>query len=115
MARRTKRQYPGENESPLRRLRENAELTQEQLAVYVGVAVSSIRRWEKGDEPTLTLSQMRAFCRAVKVEFNELPERLSVATSVVESSIGEEAKPSEPKGLDNSSGDLSSDESETKN
>jgi putative transcriptional regulator len=87
MARRIKRQYAGDNESPLRRLRENAELTQEQLAVYVGVAVSSIRRWERGDEPTLTLFQMRAFCRAVKVEFNDLPDRLSVAESVVESAL----------------------------
>jgi DNA-binding XRE family transcriptional regulator len=52
--------------SPLRKLRNNANLTQEQLAREIGIAVSTIRRWERGlAEPTMTLSQTKKFCHAV--------------------------------------------------
>ena len=58
-------------------LRSQANLSQEQLASEIGVAVSTIRRWEKGEaEPTMTVSQMKKFCRAVKQNFEELPESL---------------------------------------
>jgi DNA-binding XRE family transcriptional regulator len=77
MPRKRRRQRQPESELPIRQLREDADLTQEQLAVYVGVAVSSIRRWEKGDEPTMTVWQMRAFCRAVNISFDDLPDYLS--------------------------------------
>jgi len=41
------------------------------------VSASSVRRWEKGDEPTMTVRQMRDFCRLVGVCFDELPDYLS--------------------------------------
>jgi len=64
-----------ETNSPFKRLRLKAKLSQEQLAREIGMAVSTIRRWEKGDaEPTMTVAQMKNFCRAVKHNFEELPE-----------------------------------------
>jgi len=55
-----------ETNSPFRRYRLNAKLSQEELARDIGVAVSTIRRWEKGQaEPTMTVTQMKNFCNAV--------------------------------------------------
>ena len=63
--------------SPLRKLRNNASLTQEKLAQEIGVAVSTVRRWEKGQaEPTMTLAQTKKFCRAINQNFDELPNSL---------------------------------------
>ena len=56
------------------KLRKNARLTQEALASATGIAVSTIRRWEKGQcEPTMQIWQMKAFCQAVNVQFEQLP------------------------------------------
>ncbi len=66
-----------ETNSPFKRLRLNVKLSQEQLAREIGVAVSTIRRWEKGQaEPTMTVAQMKEFCRAVKQSFEDLPSSL---------------------------------------
>ena len=74
---RPKKSQHQETNSPFKRLRLNVKLSQEQLAREIGVAVSTIRRWEKGQaEPTMTVSQMRQFCRAVKHNFDELPNSL---------------------------------------
>lgn len=63
--------------SPLKKLRTDASLTQEQLAHKIGVAVSSIRRWERGEaEPTMTLDQTKKFCRAIKQNLEQLPNSL---------------------------------------
>ncbi|MEY2833606.1 MAG: hypothetical protein RLZZ574_2865 [Cyanobacteriota bacterium] len=63
--------------SPLRKLRNNAHLTQEQLANQIGIAVSTVRRWEKGQaEPTMTLSQTKKFCQAINQNFDDLPNSL---------------------------------------
>lgn len=60
--------------SPFRQLRLSARLSQEKLASQIGVAVSTIRRWEKGQaEPTMTVAQMKAFCQAVNKNLDELP------------------------------------------
>lgn len=72
-----------------RRLRLNVELTQMQLAGKIGVAVSTIRRWEQGQaEPTMTVTQMRNFCEAVNQNFNDLPKSFLLSN---ESSL--ESKP----------------------
>ena len=64
-----------ETNSPFKRLRLAAQLSQEQLAREIGVAVSTIRRWEKGQaEPTMTVAQMKAFCQAVNQKFEDLPD-----------------------------------------
>jgi len=69
-----------ETNSPFKRFRLNAKLSQEQLARDIGVAVSTIRRWEKGQaEPTMTVAQMKRFCQVIKHNFEELPESLMPA------------------------------------
>lgn len=76
MTRPKKSQHQKTN-SPFKRLRLNVELSQEQLAREIGVAVSTIRRWEKGQaEPTMTVAQMKEFCKAVQKNFDELPSSL---------------------------------------
>ncbi|MCC3427299.1 MAG: helix-turn-helix domain-containing protein [Microcoleus sp. PH2017_01_SCD_O_A] len=77
MVKKRQRQRQPENELPFRRLREDANFSQEELAVLIGVSASSVRRWEKGDEPTMTIRQIRDFCRLVGVSFDELPDYLS--------------------------------------
>ncbi len=73
---------PGKNQpqipkTPFKQLRLNAKITQEQLARDIGVAVSTIRRWEKGQaEPTLTVQQMKAFCQTLQTSLNQLPNSL---------------------------------------
>ena len=74
---RPKKSQRQETNSPFKRMRLNVKLSQEQLAREIGVAVSTIRRWEKGQaEPTMTVYQMKEFCRAVKKSFDELPNSL---------------------------------------
>ncbi|MEM8828707.1 MAG: helix-turn-helix transcriptional regulator [Cyanobacteria bacterium P01_G01_bin.19] len=74
---RPKKSQRQETNSPFKRLRLNVKLSQEQLAREIGVAVSTIRRWEKGQaEPTMTVAQMKEFCRAVKQRFEDLPNSL---------------------------------------
>jgi DNA-binding XRE family transcriptional regulator len=74
---RPKKSQQQETNSPFKRLRLNVKLSQEQLAREIGVAVSTIRRWEKGQaEPTMTVAQMKEFCKAVKKNFDELPNSL---------------------------------------
>lgn len=72
-------QQPEENQSPLRELREQANLTQEQLSVSLGVSTSTLRRWENGDvEPAMTREQWEVFCELVGVSFQELPRKLNL-------------------------------------
>ena len=74
---RPRRDIVQETNSPFKRYRLKAKLSQEALAMDIGVAVSTIRRWEKGQaEPTMTVAQMKNFCNAVKQNFEELPESL---------------------------------------
>lgn len=64
--------------SVLKALRENAGLSQEQLAVYLGIAVSTLRRWEnEGMEPSMTKKQWQTFCQLVGVSFDALPQNLA--------------------------------------
>ncbi|MGL5940074.1 MAG: helix-turn-helix transcriptional regulator [Waterburya sp.] len=74
---RPKKSQRQETNSPFKRLRLNVKLSQEQLAREIGVAVSTIRRWEKGQaEPTMTVAQMKEFCKAVNKNFEDLPSSL---------------------------------------
>ena len=66
-----------EAKAALRELREAAGLTQEQLAFHMNKSSSTIRRWEKGEEPTLTHSEWVTLCKLLKKRFDELPEFLS--------------------------------------
>ncbi len=74
---RPKKGQPQETESPFKKLRLAAGLTQEDLVRLMGVSVSTVRRWEKGEaEPTMTVYQMKAFCKAVNKALDELPDSL---------------------------------------
>ncbi|WP_036487792.1 helix-turn-helix transcriptional regulator [Myxosarcina sp. GI1] len=74
---RPKKYQPQTTNSPFKKFRLAAKLSQEQLAREIGVAVSTIRRWEKGQaEPTMTIAQMRAFCQAIDRDFEKLPNSL---------------------------------------
>ncbi|NJN13719.1 MAG: helix-turn-helix transcriptional regulator [Richelia sp. RM2_1_2] len=66
-----------ERPSALKELREAAGLTQEQVAYHLKKAASTIRRWEKGDEPSMTRREWLEFCKIINKEFDELPELLS--------------------------------------
>jgi len=71
-------QQPLENDSPLRELREKANLTQEQLSVRLKVSTSTLRRWENGDvELSMTHEQLEEFCDSVGVSFYDLPKKLN--------------------------------------
>ena len=79
---RPKKNQPQPTNSPFKKLRLKAQLSQEQLAREIGVAVSTVRRWEKGQaEPTMTVSQMKNFCRAVNHNLEELPDSLLPVTN----------------------------------
>ncbi|MBD1856191.1 MULTISPECIES: helix-turn-helix transcriptional regulator [Leptolyngbya] len=66
------------NTTWLKDLRQEADLTQERLAVRLGVCVSTIRSWERGRvQPTMTLEQWEELAAAVNVPLNELRTRIS--------------------------------------
>ena len=79
---RPKKNQPQPTNSPFKQLRLKAQLSQEQLAREIGVAVSTVRRWEKGQaEPTMTVLQMKNFCKAVARNLEELPDSLLPITN----------------------------------
>lgn len=43
----------------LKQIRQTLGLTQQELAVLLGVTVTTVARWERGREPHLTLSQIK--------------------------------------------------------
>lgn len=77
-----KRQQDPDNIPALRRLREEAGLTQAELAKLIPdktrtktLNQSAISRWESGeDEPELTIVQIKALCRALGKSLEELPD-----------------------------------------
>ena len=68
--------------SVFKELREAAQLTQEQLAREMGKTLSTIRRWENGDEPKMTREEWVIYCELMNKDFNELPRKLSVPAEV---------------------------------
>lgn len=74
---RPKKGQPQETDSPFKKLRLEAGLSQEDLVRLTGLSGSSISRWERGlAEPTMTVAQMKAFCKAVNKTLDELPDSL---------------------------------------
>jgi transcriptional regulator with XRE-family HTH domain len=74
---RPKKGQPQETDSPFKKLRLDAGLSQEDLVRVTGISGSSISRWERGlAEPTMTVYQMKAFCKAVNKTLDELPDSL---------------------------------------
>ncbi len=72
------RQKINPNDNEFKKLRKSAYLSQEQLAYKIGVSVSTIQRWERGQaEPTMTRDQMDRFCKAVNKQLKQLPQKLA--------------------------------------
>ena len=68
-----------EADSPLKRLREEAGFSQEELARRIGVSVTTISRWERGVSPAmLSVPQMKALCRELGKSIEELPDEFGV-------------------------------------
>jgi transcriptional regulator with XRE-family HTH domain len=75
-----------ENESPLKRLREEAGLSQQALSHRIGVAVTTISRWERGESVAmLTVPQMKALCKVFGKSIEELPDEFGPAKRSPES------------------------------
>lgn len=56
----------------LRRLREAAEMTQQQLAVAAGLSVSAVSQIEQGTNTDPRMSTLKALARALGVTVDEL-------------------------------------------
>jgi putative transcriptional regulator len=66
---------PEEGGSPLKKLREQAGLSQEELARRIGVSVKTVSNWERGVYPaTMTVPQTKALCKALGVVLDDLPD-----------------------------------------
>ncbi|MBD2743224.1 helix-turn-helix transcriptional regulator [Coleofasciculus sp. FACHB-1120] len=67
-----------EQESPLKKRREELNLTQRDVAVAVDVSVQTVSNWETGryQEARLTLPQVKALCRILQWSINDLPNDL---------------------------------------
>ena len=60
-------------------MRLESGLTQEQLSVAIKVSSSTLRAWERGKEPSMTIQQWVKFAEAVNVPLAELPIKISGA------------------------------------
>ncbi|MEB3179067.1 MAG: helix-turn-helix transcriptional regulator [Nostocaceae cyanobacterium] len=64
-----------ECDSPLKKLREAAGLSQQELASRIGVGLATISRWERGVSPAMmTVPQIKALCKELGVTLEELPD-----------------------------------------
>ena len=69
-----------EGESPLRSLRNELNMSQEEFGRSIGTSGRTISRWEAGDtEPTFTVAQMKALDRLLRSKgktIQDLPDDL---------------------------------------
>ena len=76
-----KRRQPQEEagESPLKKLRDELGMSQEEFARQIGTSVRTVSHWEAGDNvPTFTIAQMKAlanFLRSCGLTLDDLPDR----------------------------------------
>lgn len=61
----------------IRQLREEADLTQEQLAVKLNIAASTLRTWEQGKEPSMTMKQWEILAATLNLSLNDLQLKIS--------------------------------------
>ena len=58
--------------------RKTAELTQEQMTIYLGFSTPAVNKWEKGNAyPDILL--LSALARLLKIDMNELFSEISVS------------------------------------
>ncbi|KJH71219.1 helix-turn-helix domain-containing protein [Aliterella atlantica] len=67
-----------ESESPLKALREELDMSQEEFGRQIGTSARTVSRWEAGDSvPTFTIIQMKALDRLLRFKgksIQELPD-----------------------------------------
>ncbi|MFB2895676.1 helix-turn-helix domain-containing protein [Aerosakkonemataceae cyanobacterium BLCC-F50] len=77
-----KRNQNGEADPPLKRLRDELEMSQEEFGRIIGISARTVSRWEAGDStPTFTISQMKALVRLLESKgksIYDLPDNFSV-------------------------------------
>ena len=68
-----------EQESPLKKRRDELGLTQRDVAVAVDVSVQTVSNWETGRYrgARLTLPQVKALCRVLQWSIEDLPDDLA--------------------------------------
>lgn len=70
----------------MKKLREEAGLSQQALSHRIGVAVTTISRWERGESVAmLTVPQMKALCRVFGKSIEELPDEFGPVKRAAES------------------------------
>ena len=69
-------QQGSKQESLLKKRREELGLTQRDIAVAIDVSVQTIGNWETGryKEAKLTLAQVKALCKVLKWNVDDLPD-----------------------------------------
>jgi DNA-binding transcriptional regulator YiaG len=73
-------------ESPLKRLRDELGMSQEEFARYIGTSARTVSRWESGDTmPNFTIRQMKAMERLLKSidkTLSDLPDSFAPAHTI---------------------------------
>ena len=68
-------------ESPLKKLREEMEMSQEEFARQIGTSTRTISRWETGESvPSFTIAQMKALDQLLQARgksLQDLPDRFA--------------------------------------
>lgn len=68
-------------ESPLKKLRDELGMSQEEFARQIGTSSRTISRWEAGDNiPTFTIAQMKAIDRLLRSHgktIDQLPDQFA--------------------------------------
>ncbi len=85
-----KRRQPKEEagESPLKTLRDELGMSQEEFARQIGTSVRTVSRWEAGDNvPTFTIAQMKALVSLLRsrgLTIDRLPDRFGPPDSAAD-------------------------------
>lgn len=70
-----------EGDSPLKQLRDELDISQEEFGRLIGTTARTVSRWEAGDSvPTFTIPQMKALdrlLRSIGKSIQEVPDNFS--------------------------------------
>lgn len=70
-------------ESPLKKLRENVGLTQQELATRCRVGLRTYIRWETGETVARpTIPQVKALCKELRIPIEDLPDEFGSSVRI---------------------------------
>ncbi|MBW4665368.1 MAG: helix-turn-helix transcriptional regulator [Chroococcus sp. CMT-3BRIN-NPC107] len=85
MVKKRKSREEQEGESPLKKLRSELDMSQEEFGRIIGTSARTVSRWEAGDSvPTFTIPQMKALdrlLRSIGKSIQEIPENANTPGS----------------------------------